>query len=488
MKVNAIEYPTVRWARELPDHPAVIVNHIPITYLELDKRVRQCAGWLRAKGIVHGNRVVVSAANSLEWLITIHALARLGAIHVPIGARILKSHADYYQRIYSPALILTDQPTAPLWDHPALLDGFMADSNKGEPEPIGIEIDRASLHSIVQTSGSEGEPKGVCLTFTNHLSNALASALNLGVRPNDRWLLNLPMDRIGGLAIVMRAAVYGTTVVIHDRFDADQVWRSIDDDDVTQLSCVATTLRRILDAAPERQCPTHVRILMVGGGPVSESLMDEARRRGFPILPTYGLTETSSQIATLSPVSPESKRYTAGVALPLADVEIRDEPGSPVPPGATGRINVRGPMVANGYWAEGLRIEHALDSQGWFATSDSGSIDEDGYLTVHGRIDNVIISGGIKIHAEEIENALMSHEAVAHAVVIPLDDAEWGQSPMAIVEREAGGVCDEDTLRNHLSDKLPQLSQPRRFEFVDVIPTLPSGKADRQALRSRHRT
>jgi O-succinylbenzoic acid--CoA ligase len=344
------------------------------------------------------------------------------------------------------------------------------------------------LHSVVQTSGSEGEPKGVCLTFSNHLSNALASALNLGVRPDDRWLLNMPMDRVGGLAIVMRAAIYGTTVVIHDRFDAEQVWRSIDSDGVTQLSCVATTLRRILEAAPERQCPAHVRTLMVGGGPVPESLMDEARHRGFPILPTYGLTETSSQIATLSPASPESKRYTAGCALPLADIEIRDDSGGNVPSGTAGRIHARGPMVSSGYWVEGGRVEMPLDSDGWLATNDIGSIDEDGYLTVHGRIDNVIISGGIKIHAEEIENALMSHEAVARTVVVAVDDAEWGQSPLALVERKAGVNCDGEMLRNHLADKLPKHALPRRFGFVDVIPTLPSGKADRQALRARHRT
>jgi acyl-CoA synthetase (AMP-forming)/AMP-acid ligase II len=172
----------------------------------------------------------------------------------------------------------------------------------------------------------------------------------------------------------------------------------------------------------------------------------------------------------------------------LADVEVRDESGSNVPSGTTGRIHVRGPMVSSGYWVEGGRVDMSLDSDGWFATNDIGSIDEDGYLTVHGRIDNVIISGGIKIHAEEIENALMSHGAVACAVVIAVDDAEWGQSPMAFVERVAGGSCDADVLRNHLVDKLQKRTQPRRFEFVDVIPTLPSGKADRQALRARHRT
>lgn len=488
MNVNAVEYPSVRWARELPNHPAVVFNGNPVTYFDLAARIERCAAWLQAKSVSLGHRVIVSSANSLEWVVVIHALARLGAVHVPIGARILKSQADEYRRLYSPVLVLTDRSTASLWSEPTLLEELAIETDSTLHGDLASEIDRESLHSIVQTSGSEGEPKGACLSFRNHLSSALASALNLGVRPDDRWLLNMPMDRIGGLAIVMRAAIYGTTVVIHDRFDADQVWRSIDNDGVSQLSCVASTLRRILDAAPERQCPDHVRTLMVGGGPVPESLMDEARGRGFPVLPTYGLTETSSQIATLSPASPDSKRYTAGVALPLVDIEIRDESGSNVPSGTIGRIHVRGPMVSSGYWIKVGRIEMSLDSDGWLATNDIGSIDDDGFLTVHGRVDNVIISGGIKTHAEEIENVLTSRHDVAHAVVIAIEDSEWGQSPMAIVELETGCDRDEAELRKYLAEHLPKHKMPRRFEFVDAIPMLPSGKADRQLLRSRYRT
>lgn len=488
MRTTAIEYPTVRWARELPSHPAVIVGHVTVTYLELEELIRQRAVGLRAHGVGPGSRVVISAANSLEWVTALHALSRLGAIHVPIGTRILKPQADVYRRLYTPTLTLTDRATAHLWDHSVLLEDFAANFEQGSSDGIGNEIDREALHSIVQTSGSEGEPKGVCLSFNNHLASALASALNLGVRPDDRWLLNMPMDRIGGLAIVMRAAIYGTTIIIHEQFDAGRVWQSIDAEEVTQLSCVATTLRRILAAAPNGQCPDHVRSVMVGGGPVPELLIDEARDRGFPILPTYGLTETSSQIATLSPTAPESKRYTAGIALPLADVEIRDETGNPVAAGAEGRIHVRGPMVSDGNWDEAKGLVPSLDPQDWFATNDIGSVDEDGYLTVHGRGDNVIISGGIKMHAEEIENALTSHPDVARAVVIAVGDSEWGQSPLALVELVSGCSGDEVKLRDFLAERLPKHKMPCRLEFLSVIPLLPSGKADREMLRSRYST
>lgn len=488
MSATAIEYPTIRWARELPDHPAIISENGRLSYGQLEQRIARCAEWLLARDVVARDRVIVSGANSTDWIVVIHALARIGAVHVPISSRILPSQADTFQRTYTPRITIVDQTVAHLWSNPIQIEESVGVEESQFRDQFRNEIGLDSLHSIVQTSGSEGEPKGVCLTFKNHLSSALGSALNLGVNPHDRWLLNLPMDRIGGLAIAIRAAMYGIAVVLHDRFDAEGAWKSIDEDAVTQLSCVATTLRRLLDACPERRCPDHVRTVMVGGGPVSESLMNEARRRGFPILPTYGLTETSSQIATLSPAAPDSKRYTAGVALPLADIDIRDDNGSTVTSGTAGRIHVRGPMVSSGYWVAVGRVEMSLDSDGWFATNDVGSIDEDGYLTVHGRRDNVITSGGEKMQAEEIENALMTHEAIARAIVVAAHDPDWQQRPVAIVELKEGRSGYAEQFRQYLVSLLPKHKIPDRFEVVDSLPILPSGKPDRLALKDRYGT
>lgn len=488
MTVNAIEYPTVRWARELPDHPAVIVDHSPVSYRNLEELIASSAGLLREREVVPGDRVIVCGSNSLEWVVVAHALARLGAVHVPISSRILKTHTDEYQRIYSPRLIISDQASSNLWDHAILIAEFMTRDAEPPRSQTPSEIDPESLHSIVQTSGSEGQPKGVCLSFRNHLSNALGSALNLGVRPDDRWLLNLPLDRIGGIATMIRAAIYGITVVVHDHFNASEVWRSLDEDRVTQLSFVATTLRRVLDAAPGRRCPTHVRSVMVGGGPVPTYLIDEARGRGFPILPTYGLTETSSQIATLSPVASESKQHSAGFPLALAELEIRDDSGATVAAGTEGRIHVRGPMVSEGYWGKDGRVVNILDHDGWFATNDIGSFDHEGYLLVHGRADNVIISGGEKIHAEEIENALTQHPSVARAVVVGIDDDEWGQSPVGFVELAPDRHADRNQLLDYLAERLPRYKLPRRIEILEKIPTLPSGKPDRQSIIVRQRT
>lgn len=485
--MNSIEYPTVRWARELPDHPAVIAGGRTVPYSEFENSICAAAAWLRAREISSGDRVIVSAENSLEWIVVAHALARLGAVLVPLSTRTISNQAHQYRLTYSPRLVLVDSETASVWDGAIPISKCAADPTS-DLASIPADIDPDTLFSIVQTSGSEGEPKGVCLVYRHHLANAFASALNLGVQPDDRWLLNLPLDRIGGLAIVMRAAIYGITVVVHDRFDAAATWRSIREDRITQLSLVATTLRRLLDAAPDERCPALVRTVMVGGGPVPTALIDEARERRFPILPTYGLTETSSQVATLSPSAPSSKRHTAGTPLALAEIEIRDDSERIIPTASEGRIHVRGPMVSESYWNVDGTQTASLDAQGWLHTNDIGVLDADGYLTVLGRVDNVIISGGEKIHAEEVESALAQLDAIDQSLVIGVDDTDWGQSLLACIVMKPGRQMNESDLRMFLLEHLPKHKVPRLIRFADQLPTLPSGKPDRQTMRDFYRT
>lgn len=456
-------------------------------YFELEGLICAAAIWLRGQRVSLGDRVIISAANSLEWIVVAHALARLGAVLVPLSSRTISNQVSQYRLTYSPRLVLVDSETASNWEDAIPISRCTSDL-PSDLTSIPADIDPDQLFSIVQTSGSEGEPKGVCLAYRHHLASAFASALNLGVRPDDRWLLNLPLDRIGGLGIVMRAAIYGTTVVVHNRFDAAATWQSMRDDRLTQLSLVATTLRRLLDAAPDETCPAHVRTVMVGGGPVPTAMIDEARERGFPILPTYGLTETSSQIATLAPSAPESKCHTAGSTLALAEIEIRDDANCAAPAGSEGRIYVRGPMVSESYWNVDGTQTASLDAERWFRTNDIGVFDADGYLTVLGRVDNAIVSGGEKIHAEEVENTLALLDGVDQSVVIGVDDPDWGQSLLACVVMKPNHQMDESELRAFLSDHLPKYKIPRRIAFADQLPTLPSGKPDRQALRGRYRT
>ena len=342
-----------------------------------------------------------------------------------------------------------------------------------------LELDAPA--AIIATSGSSGAPKYVCLTNRNFYFGALASAMHLGHRADDGWLLNLPLCHVGGLSIVHRAAVSGFAIVVQDGFDAEHTMRAIDEHHVTHMSLVTTTLQRLIEFAGQNRFPTHVRAVLIGGGRCPAELLHRARAMGLPVLPTYGLTEASSQVATLSPDSSLPDDGSAGRALPLVDIAIRDDAGRVRPNGESGTIWIRGPMVAREYWtAEG--VVAAVDADGWFATNDLGCIDATGLLHVLGRADDVIISGGENVSLREIEDALAACDGVGRAAVIGADDAKWGQTPVAFVCAGSAQTLDIGQLRSALRDKLARHKLPRRIVVLERMPETSIGKVDRCAL------
>jgi O-succinylbenzoic acid--CoA ligase len=296
--------------------------------------------------------------------------------------------------------------------------------------------------TIVFTSGSSTEPKAVLHSLGNHYFNATGSNDNLPVEPGDRWLLALPIYHVGGLAIVFRCLLSGATVVLEDRsLDlAEQIRR----DNITHLSLVPTQFRRLMASPEFRQSGSQVKHILVGGGPIPSGLLEQARETGLPIYPTYGLTEMASQVATGSPSAPNS----AGV-LKHRQLKVADD----------GEILVRGKTLFLGY-VDGEQVQRPLDTDGWFHTGDIGRLDEHGCLTVIGRKDNMFISGGENIHPEQIENALKAIDGIEEALVVPVDDAEFGQRPVAFLKYESfvslseceSGVDEEDKFKfDHLS-------------------------------------
>src|SRR5205814_59476 len=203
-----------------------------------------------------------------------------------------------------------------------------------EGEEADVELtssaDPDAVHSLIFTSGSTGAPRPVELTFANHHASALASAERLGVDPDDRWLCPLPLFHVGGLAVLLRSAIYGTTAVVHERFDPARVRATLESGEASLVSLVPTMLARLRDAGL-RRAPA-LRALLLGGGPAPADLVDWAAREGLPVMPTYGMTETASQIATAAPGE------RAGRPLPGVDLRI----------GESEEILVRGPMVAKG--------------------------------------------------------------------------------------------------------------------------------------------
>lgn len=423
-----------------PDHPALIgADGVPTTYGELHRQALDAAAVLQAMGVEGGARVALAMPAGAPFLAALHATLMLGATAVPIDLRLAPGEQE--QRTAGAKAIVRE----PL-------------RRAGEPDATTLDrLDPDAPATLVHTSGTAADPKPVLLTAGNWLWNAIGSALALGLDPHDRWLCALPLSHVGGLAIPIRSAVYGTTVVLHERFDAVAVLTAIERDRVTLASLVPTTLARLLDAG--LKAPNPLRVALIGGGPLPPVLAVQATQAGIPVAQTYGMTEACSQVTTSLPGEPE----TAG--RPLLGQRVRI--------GADDEILVQGPTVAPG----------AAGPDGWLHTGDCGRLDAQGRLIVTGRKADTIVSGGENVSPAEVEATLLTHPAVADAGVHGRPDPQWGEAVVAIVVLHEGAQAEAEELRAHVGAHLARFKVPKRVLFADALPRTPSGKLLRRELR-----
>jgi len=350
----------------------------------------------------------------------------------------------------------------------------------GDVQPARLTGDEEAV--VMFTSGTTGEPKGVRLTVGNLVASATASAFRLGVAPGDRWLCCLPTCHMGGLAPVYRTALYGTTLVVQPDFDAEATAAALADHDVTGVSLVPTMLSRMLDTGWTP--PDHLATVLLGGAPAPEPLLRECRERDVPVYPTYGTTETASQIATATPDQAAAHEGTVGQPLISTNVSIVNEGGDRCEAGERGEIVVSGPTVTPGYLDAG-RTDAAFGERG-FHTGDVGYCDSEGRLWVLNRRDDRIITGGENVDPGEVVAALRAHPGVASAAVVGLPDEEYGERVAALIV-PADGDLTAATLEAHCRERLAGFKIPRTIEFAETLPRTVSGTVDRAAVRERLR-
>jgi O-succinylbenzoic acid--CoA ligase len=431
-------------SQSCPDRIALAADGVDVTYAELEAEATWVARRLAAHGVRRGSIAALTMHPRREQVVLFHALMKVGATLLPLSPRLTAAERA--------AIVATEEPTVDL-DDAGELTQTEADL------PLLGENDMDDVCARVLTSGSSGLPKPVGLTYGNFLWSAVGSGFNLGVDPGDRWLCCLPLSHISGLGIVMRSVIYGTTAVLHDGFDVDRAGAALEGDGITVVSVVTTMLTRLLDAGADLSKP---RAILVGGGPVPEEPLQEAIAKGATVVQTYGLTETCSQVTTLAPEDASRKLGSAGRPLLTTHLRILD-----------GEILVQGPTVAPG----------RADADGWLHTGDLGHIDEEGFLYVKDRIDDLIVSGGENVVPAEVEEVLLRHPEVADAAVVGREDPEWQQAVTAIVVLEAGSDVTPDDLRRHCGESLAGFKVPKRVELAAALPRTPSGKLMRRALR-----
>jgi O-succinylbenzoic acid--CoA ligase len=434
-------------AEAVPEHVALIAGDQSITYGELDRRAADAARRLAGLGVGRDDRVALVFEPSAEYVLLLHALVKLGAVAAPLDPRLTDAEFEDLVAALGPRITVRDARE-------------VLDATEAADVDLDESMETESVHCVIHTSGSGGRPKPVELTYGNQLWNAIGSGVRIGVAPTDLWLCCLPLHHVGGLAIVMRSALYRTGLVL-ERFHPESIGKRLASDPVTIMSLVPTMLDRLLDAGADLG---PLRCVLLGGGPAPQALVQRALDAGARVTPTYGLTEAASQVATMSPGEAPQKPGSVGPPILTTEVRIDDD----------GAICVRGPSVA----------PNVADEHGWLRTNDVGRLDDDGYLYVLGRADEVIVTGGENVSPEEVEGVLMEHPAVADAGVAASEDPEWQQAVIARVVVSDGGEVTEAELREFCRERLAGFKVPKAITFVSELPRNAQGKLLRRELNS----
>lgn len=437
--------------------PAIIASDRRLLYHEFEERTLAAQSNLHRAGYGPGSHIAIWMENDWRYVVLLMAVIRIGGVVVPVSTRWpAKLVGEQLRKVGCRFVIADAARTAAESELQGstiqfqMLDPEVLLAHPTEPPvhaDVRIPLDRPA--AIVFSSGSSGAPRAALLTYGNLYYSAMGSNRNIRVASHDKWLLTLPLNHVGGLGIVFRCVMAGATIAFPDKGEA------IEDAQArfgaTHLSLVSTQLYRLLNAGKLPVAFLAVKAILLGGSAISPAMIAEARRRKLPVFPSYGLTEMASQVTTMRPDSPPAKHETSGKVLKHRDVQIADD----------GEILVCGATLFRGY-VEADGVHSGLDANGWFHTGDIGSLDEEGYLTVRGRKDFMFISGGENIHPEEIEHALARLHDVEQALVVPVENAEFGARPVAFL-RTHGAMPKAEQLSVRLGEWLPKFKIPVAF-------------------------
>jgi O-succinylbenzoic acid--CoA ligase len=466
-----------RNAADFGDSPAVIAGSTTWTWRQLDAMADAVAAGLLASGLQAHDRVALLARSSGLAIALLHGAARVGVVVVPLNERlssaemtILLASVDV-KHVVAAADFATSAKC--LAAKLLVLDDLASLANLAPAAPAAAFADDPAV--IVATSGSTGLPKGALLTHGQMAASA--AAWNAFLPAATGWLASLSLGHVGGLGIVWRAALAGVPIVVPATGDHESLHSALGKPPVSHASVVAVQLARLLDRGGVS--PDGLRALLLGGGPISADLVARAISAGFPLVPTYGMTESASGVTALPTAEAAARPGSSGKTL--AGVELRI--ARPAEDGV-GDIEVRGPSLFAGYVRRASETAAAFTTDGWYRTGDLGRLDDDGYLAVADRRLDLIVSGGENVYPAEVEAVLMSHPAIADAGVAGRPDAKWGAVPLAGVVLRAGAAATDEEVLAYCRQHLARFKVPSRIVFLAELPRVGAGKLHREALRS----
>jgi O-succinylbenzoate-CoA ligase len=481
------------------------------TFAELNGRANRVANGLLDSGIRPGDRVTTLLKNGIEFVETYFAVAKIGAVMVPINWRLVAGEISYIlQNSGAKALVYDSDFDAtvnslqggaqgelpveqwirrensdtgtPNWamDY----DTFAASFPAQEP-PVGAWDDDNLF--IMYTSGTTGRPKGVVHSHNGMLWSQLTSMSTSDMRDGDRWLLALPMFHVGCLSPTSLLVHRGGAGIIMRDLEVGAMFRCIEQEKVTIFMAVPALLQFML-AAPEReQCDiSSVRWIATGAAPVPVSLLHEYEALGISLFQAYGLTESCGPGTLLLPEDGEAKVGSCGRPQMHTEINIIDSDGNTIPMGSdqAGELLVGGRHLMKEYWNNPQATAETL-IDGWLHTGDICTWDAEGFVTICDRMKDMIISGGENIYPAELENILAACPEVQEAAVIGVASQKWGETPLALIVPAAGTAPTAESLKAYCKENLAGYKVPQLYELVDTLPRNPSGKLLKPELRKQ---
>lgn len=497
-----------RRGRERPDTPALIVGDATITYRELDDRSNRAAQAFASVGVGVGDRVAFVERNSIEFFDVAFALAKLGAVGVPVNWRLAAPEMRHVITDSGASVVVVgqefvghletiehelDATIAVIGNHSRWpeFDRWVAGHPAVDP---GVVTGPDDLVMLMYTSGTTGLPKGVMLGNTNFLCKTAGVAGPWKFDADSVSLAVMPLFHMAGFGWALAGLWEGATTVVLREVDPQAILEAIRRRGITNMLLVPAVIQSLLDTTGLVDVDfSGLRVIVYGASPVSDDVLVRGMRRfGGIFAQVYGMTETTGSITQLDGADhvPELLR-SCGKPYPWVRIRIVegsgvDGSGADAPPGTVGEVWTKSDQNMLGYWNNPDATAATLTEDGWLKTGDAGYLDAQGYLYLHDRLKDMIVSGGENVYPAEVENVLMTHPDVADVAVIGVPDRRWGEAVKAVVVAVRGTGPTEAALISYARSRLAGFKLPKSVDFVDALPRNPSGKILKRALREPH--
>ncbi|MBA3030955.1 MAG: long-chain-fatty-acid--CoA ligase [Desulfobacterium sp.] len=502
-----------------PDRDFMVFENKRLTYEQADDRINRMAHTLAGLGVDKETRVGMLNVNSPQYIETYFATAKTGAIFVPLNFRARadeltyminraeikvlfagKRYVDLVREIL-PSLagletcISMDGPEEKMLTYEDLIAS-------ASDEPYFGDIEDEDTTILMFTSGTTGRPKAVPLTHDGFSSYILENVEPADPEMEEKNILTVPLYHVAGIQAVLAAVYGGRTLILMSQFEVKGWLETVQSEKVNRAMLVPTMIKQLIDFPDFKQFDlSSLKVITYGAAAMPFEVIKKAIAAfpGVSFINAFGQTETGSTIAMLSPEDHDLsgtdeekalnlKRLASSIGKPLPDVEVQiiDENGNPVPAHVAGEIVARGPRIMSGYWQDAEKTAKAFTPDGWLKTSDMGYMDEEGYIYLAGRADDLIIRGGENISPREVEQILMTHPKIVDAAVVGVASEEWGQEPMSIVVLKEGETASQEEIIDFARTKLASYKRPRSVIFVDNLQRNAMGKLSRKRLLKQY--